>query len=209
MAKEHRVREGECVASIAFEHGFHPDTLWDHPDNADLKRLRGDPNVLLAGDALVIPDLRTKEVACATGRLHRFKRRGVPENLRLRLHRGGKPRADLEYRLEIDGAVRHGRTDGDGLLEAWIPPNARVGLLTLLESGEVLRLELGGLDPVDHLTGVQARLFNLGLYSGRVDGLDSPALRAAVRAFQVRQGLPETGEVDAATRSALREVHGA
>jgi hypothetical protein len=207
MTKHHRVREGECVASIAFEHGIHPDTLWEHPDNADLKRARGDPNVLLADDTVVIPDLRIKQVVCATGRRHCFRRRGVPEILRLCLQRGGRPRRNLEYRLEIDGAVRHGRTDGEGLLEAWIPPNARIGLLTLLDSGEVLRLELGGLDPVDHLTGAQARLLNLGLYSGPVDGLDSPALRTAVRTFQARQGLPETGEIDAATRRVLREAH--
>ena len=64
------MKEGECVGSIAFEHGFFPDTLWDHPNNAELKGKRGDPNVLLAGDVVHVPDLRPKEVAVAAGQSH-------------------------------------------------------------------------------------------------------------------------------------------
>lgn len=207
MGKDHVVKEGECVGSIAFEHGFFPDTLWDHPENAELKLKRGDPNVLLAGDVVRVPDLRPKEVTVASGGSHTFRRRGVPERFRLVLRRGGEPRADLAFQLRAGGRVLEGRTDGEGRLEAWIPPDAKQGVLVLPDSGEEYQLALGRLDPPDTASGIQARLFNLGFYRGPLDGQPSRALTRAVRAFQARHDLPQTGEVGAATRETLLEAH--
>lgn len=207
MAKTHIVRDGDCVASVAFEHGFFPDTLWHHPDNAELRSERGDPNVLLSGDALHVPDLRPKHVPCATGQRHKFRRRGVPETLKLQLLKHGKPRAHIPFSLDIDGAVVTGRTGADGTIAVPIPPNAKAGLLTLPETGEELRLRLGSLDPIEEITGAQARLANLGFYRGKVDGEESPRLTAAVESFQTSHGLPPTGKLDPTTRQKLKAVH--
>jgi len=208
LGKSHVVQAGECVGSIAFEHGFFPRTVWDHPDNAELKARRKDPNVLLAGDLVQVPDLRPKEVSVAAGASHTFVRRGVPERFRLQLRRRGKPRADLRFELRVGVKVIEGRTDAGGNLETWIPPDAKEGELLLIDSGERFRLALGKLDPVEEISGVQHRLFNLGLYTGPLDGQPGGALTAAVEAFQVRCGLPETGELDATTRQKLKEAHG-
>lgn len=43
MPFQHQVGPGDCIVSIAYDNGFHPDTLWDHPENAELKALRHDP----------------------------------------------------------------------------------------------------------------------------------------------------------------------
>ena len=80
----YEARSGDCIASVAFEHGFFWQTLWDHPDNAELKRLRKDPNVLLEGDKVAIPELRVKKAPAATEQRHKFKLKGVPAKLRLR-----------------------------------------------------------------------------------------------------------------------------
>lgn len=208
MGKSHVVEAGECVGSIAFANGFFPRTIWEHPENADLRAKRKDPNVLLAGDVVQVPDLRSKEIPVAAGQSHKFVRRGVPERFRLQLRRRGKPRADLRFELHVEGKVIEGRTDASGTLEAWIPPDAKEGELLLVETGERYRLALGKLDPVEELSGVQHRLFNLGLYQGPLDGKAGPSLAGAVKAFQVRHGLPDTGELDGATRAKLKEAHG-
>ena len=46
MPKQHKVRQGECISSIAIRYGFAPDTIWQDGSNAALRSLREDKNVL-------------------------------------------------------------------------------------------------------------------------------------------------------------------
>src|SRR5262245_51728275 len=62
MSRTHTIQTGECISSVAYRYGFFPSTIWDHPENAELKRLRRDPNVLYADDAVHVPELRVKEL---------------------------------------------------------------------------------------------------------------------------------------------------
>jgi peptidoglycan hydrolase-like protein with peptidoglycan-binding domain len=64
------------------------------------------------------------------------------------------------------------------------------------------------LDPVGETTGLQSRLKNLGLFEGEIDGVLSPATKAALRLFQRRENLAETGEPGPETLAALTRVHG-
>lgn len=203
----HRVRPGDCVTSLAKANGLITDRIWSHAANAGLKSERSDPNVLLPGDEIEVPDKETKTLGRGTDSRHRFKRKQVPAKLRLRLLHNGKPRADAAYSLDVDGTLLEGRTDGDGRLEHRIPPDAREGTLTLKATGEVYPLNLGKLDPVEDDTGLQQRLANLGLYRHAVDGRVGPKTRAALALFQAREGLEATGEPDDATREALRKAH--
>ncbi len=68
-------------------------------------------------------------------------------------------------------------------------------------------LALGHLDPVDENEGVQARLNNLGFYCGKVDGIIGPHTAAALKSFQRKMGLPDTGRADQTTRARLRDAH--
>jgi hypothetical protein len=79
------VRKGDCLSSIAFEHGFLWDAIWNHPDNAGLRSLRKDPDVLLEGDVVAIPDPAPKQVSVPTMANHRFVLRTAPTMLRLRI----------------------------------------------------------------------------------------------------------------------------
>jgi hypothetical protein len=87
MPQDYEIRDGDCVSSVAFAHGFLWETLWNDPKNAALKEKRKDPNILKAGDVLHIPDLRLNEEQCGVDQLHRFQRKGVPAKLTLRLMR--------------------------------------------------------------------------------------------------------------------------
>ena len=85
MPEDYVVRQGDCVSSIAHKKGHFWQTIWDHPNNARLKSERKDPNILMEGDVVHIPDLRPKEVSGATDRRHKFVFKGVPAKLRLQL----------------------------------------------------------------------------------------------------------------------------
>lgn len=231
MVTEHTVKQGECLSSIAHRYGHFWETLWDDPGNAELRELRKDPNVLRAGDQVVIPPLRAKSEEGAAESRHRFRRKGVPAMLRLRVMMeevddseadeeaasGGspstspppaEPRAHQEFVLDVDGTLIRGTTDADGQLEVPIPPDARHGRLTIGPDNTVIDLTLGGLDPIDEITGVQGRLNNLGFHCGSPDGVLHAATRAALKHFQEQHGLDPTGEPDAQTRDKIEQVHG-
>src|SRR2546430_17122470 len=73
MGKDYFVAKDEHLAFIAKQFGFSSiDPIWNHPANAELKSLRGNPNILLEGDHLVIPDRETRVESVATDQRHRF-----------------------------------------------------------------------------------------------------------------------------------------
>jgi hypothetical protein len=90
-ALDYVVEEGDCIASIAADHGHFWKTLWNDPANAALKTKRQDPNVLMAGDVVKVPPLRQKQQSRATDQRHPFKRLGIPAKLRLRVMQEPEP----------------------------------------------------------------------------------------------------------------------
>lgn len=72
------------MSSISLEHGHMWKTLWDDPNNAELKSVRKDPNILHKGDEISILDIRIKNVKVSSDAKHSFKRLGVPAKLRIR-----------------------------------------------------------------------------------------------------------------------------
>jgi hypothetical protein len=203
------IREGDCVNSIAIAHGFDPETIWNHPGNAELKELRRSPNALLPGDQLEVPPLELREDSVATGSVGRFKLTVPPLKLRLRLTSHGKARGNLAYELRIDGQEPiTGTTDGDGWLEQPLPPAAVRATLAIDDGEEQYDLLLGHLDPHDSVTGVQQRLRALGYYFGRVDGNLAAQTQNSLRNFQSQNGLTASGEIDDATCNALHDAYG-
>jgi hypothetical protein len=202
----HTVGTGDCLLSIAEEYGLLWETIWEHPQNAELKRLRQDPNVLGPGDQLFVPEKRIKETSKATDQTHKFVRKGTPAKVRLQLlDFERKPRTGLKYKADVDGVTSQGTTDGDGMVEVYVKPGARTAKLTLFapRGTEQFELDLGHVDPIEEETGVKERLENLGFHC---DGEE--ALRNAMLAFQKEHQLTETGQIDDATRAKLKQVHG-
>jgi hypothetical protein len=199
------VVQGECISSIAMEHGLFWEKVWNHPNNAELKRRREDPNVLHPGDVVFIPEKEEKLESGATEQRHRFQRKGEPSRLRLRVLDGDEPRSNRSYVLSVDGILVSGTTDADGRLEVGIPGNAKKAELKI--GSDIYRLQLGGVDPVSEITGIQARLNNLGFACGPVDGEFGPKTVAALNRFRQAAGLPTSKQIDDATRAKLVDWH--
>jgi hypothetical protein len=202
----HNVKTGDGLSRLAAQYGFSPARIWDDPANAGLRARRPDPNILLPGDVVVIPDLEAKSVAAATGLRHRFRRSGVPALFRIQFLDDGRPRSGESYRLTIGDRAFTGTTDADGRIELFVPNDAATGVLLLGDTDE-MEIDFGAMDPLEAASGIRKRLRNLGLYDGDdEDGL-GPATRRAIETFQARAGLPVTGEADAATLAKLQELH--
>jgi len=209
MPLRYQVKPGDCISSIAFDHGFFPDTVWNYPDNAELKKLRGDPNVLLPGDIVVVPDLRPKVVSEPTNEVYKFRRKGVPEKLRVQFKLNHRPRANEPYSLEVEGKIiQTGKTtDSEGRIECGIPPNARNIRVLFNDGKEAHQLNAGSLNPIEEMSGVQGRLKNLGYYEGPVDGKTSSALEESLRTFQKEKNLEGNGALNEATRAAIKQAY--
>ena len=208
MLLQHVVQQGECLSSIAFRFGFFPDTLWKHGENSDLRRKRKNPNALAPGDVLVIPEKELKEVAKQPEHRYRFRKKGVPAQLNLKVLNEGEPVANQPFVLVVDGVSRSGTTDGQGGISVDIVPDARHAALTVGQGGAAIHyeLELGHLDPIDTISGVQQRLRNLG-FDCPEDGQLGVETIAALRAYQADCQIKVTGQIDSATRVQLERDH--
>lgn len=211
MATYHDVQPGDCISSIAMTYGFFPETIWEHAENRALREKRADPNILWhKEDTVFIPDKRLKTDEKSSGHRHRFRRKGVPEILRIRfLDEDDDPRANIPYRMEIDGRLRHGAINEDGFLIEPIEPNTRLGRLFLGEPDqeEEYQFRLGHLPPITTIEGVQARLTHLGYYHGEKTGVVDDDTRSALEDFQGNYDLKVTGEADSATCAILEGLH--
>ena len=107
----------------------------------------------------------------------------------------------LEEREPVDGL-----TDEKGRLLCEVPQGMKKATLFFL-----LRrfdLELDALPDVNEVAGVQERLNLLNYFAGRVDGDLGPRTQNALKSFQKKHELDETGKLDEATLRSLEEAFG-
>ncbi len=169
MPEKHRVRPGDSLLELAYDGGFETwKKVWDHEANAELRELRKDPQVLLPGDTVVIPDRDSTPTApCPVDKVHRFRltRPRAWVNLRM-VDDQGQPLPGARYRFVVEGHGHEGTTDEDGMVSVEIRPDAHDGRLTVwFDDSEPpldLPVKIGHLDPVSAWSGARARLMNLG-----------------------------------------------
>lgn len=208
------VKAGDCFASIAARAGLGSGKTLYYAQSQEFRRRRPNPDLIFPGDVLELPDPASRQADCATNRRHRFRRKGTPIWLRLRLQDAlGNAMSRCKYLLDLGDCKWKGTTDSDGKIEKQIPAHNESGVLVVYQrdsSDEYARwnLMLGHLDPLEEIRGVQQRLNNLGFQAGPPDGAVGPRTSDAVRAFQEDRGMETNGKLDDSLRAELKSAYG-
>ncbi len=208
----HCVEQGEHLSRIARQHGFrNRDTVWSDPNNATLRDLRSNPNVLFPGDQIFIPERRDKVEVRSTNQIHQFVAK--IEHLRLAIvvrDANGDPIPNEPCALSVTNPIgpisSTLTTDQEGRVEEQIDSFVDAGEVRV--RGQVYFLKIGNLDPVDQPSGQRARLANLGYYFGEQEDVDEDELRTAVEEFQCDYDLIVDGVCGPKTQKKLSEEHG-
>ena len=209
MGKVITMEPGDCLVNLSATEGFFWETVWNHPENAGLRRKRKHYNIVKKGDELFVPDREIKWQSAATEIRHRFVRRGIPAQFTLTLSDWGRPRANERYLLRFDtGETCEGTTDKDGRLSEPIPAAVREGRLLLGDDQDEIVIHFGHVDPIDEISGVQTRLRNLGFYEGEIDDELNDETVVAIAEFNRASGLAGEGALTDETREALVTAHG-
>jgi len=213
-AQVHVVKQGETLLSIAHEHRFRSwETIWNHEDNQALRDKRPDPQVLAEGDEVHIPEKVTTPVEVVTNKRHTFVVKALRARFRtVVLDDRGKALANRRFVLEVGEESLSGFTNDQGVIELDIDPRPQTGKLQVFGEGTPPRvltwnLKLGSLNPIELLSGVKARLTNLGFVCTPIDEELNDVTKRALRDFQIVHRLTVTGEPDDATRAHLLSIH--
>lgn len=214
MGVQYTIQQGESLVTVAHKFGFlNYKTIYDHPKNADFRKRRPNPNLIHPGDSLYIPDKFIRYEKCETGKRHTFAVKPDTRRIEVKvLDIDGEPLKSTAYELLLDSKPFSSKqTDGSGVLRETIPREAKEGTLKILHY--VWTLKLDHLNPVkntadDGVSGIQARLRNLGYDTGAIDGILGPRTQAAIRAFQ-SDHMPDnvTGEPDENTVGKLIGIY--
>ena len=209
---QHTVEQGETLLSIAKKHKFQSwEVIWNHDQNKALREQRQDPQVLAAGDEVFVPEKETVPISIETNKRHTFIVKTLKAYFRTLVRDDlGEPLANARYRLEVAGKTLSGTTDGSGVIELEVDPDPAKGVLTVYpDPTRVLtwNLQLGNLNPIEKLSGVKARLTNLGFLCGELDEELNDETKKALRDFQIVYRLEITAEADEATKTKLLYVH--
>jgi hypothetical protein len=188
------IRQGDFLLKLANQFGFNADTVWQDSTNASLRALRPNPNILLAGDVLYIPDPPASGPSMkslAPGSTNNFVAPDPPTVTISHQFVGddSSTYASKAYTIQELDQLTGLTTDANGVLTFQAPVTLQTATVTFTDTGEAWALSIGSLDPIDTLSGIFQRLQNLGYLGGDVqfDPSDLDTLRAGLRLLKGSQ----------------------
>jgi LysM repeat protein len=217
MTQQHTVAQGETLLRIAKQYGYQTSkALYNHPSNAEFKALRPDPNLIYPGDKITIPPKKEKFIPLRTNSINSFVVQNEKEYFRLQLsYDDGDDVAGKRVVLNIGSQTIDTVLQSDGLIEVELDNNdALTGTVDLyLNEGETtptksFAVQIGNLDPIETLSGVQGRCNMLGFDCGTVDGVMGKKTRIGVKEFQYEHDLDIDGIPGPKTKAKLQQVFG-
>jgi len=218
MSTVHIVEQGETLNRIARKYKFaNSDDIYTHPDNIEFRKKRPNPNIIFPGDKVIIPSVPPLISMGNTNASYTFKvKRPVIEKFRVKIQNAaGIAWAGKRVVLNIGGQSFDAPINSDGVIEIDLPRgDESTGQLDVYMDPELeepthkFEVQLGCLDPIDELSGVQARCNLLGFDCGVADGIMGSKTREGVKAFQEAHGLEVDGVPGPMTKGKLQEVYG-
>ena len=164
------VRDNDFVLKLAHKLGFNPDVVWNDPRNGDLRELRKDPNVLLGGDILYVPDQDPESHDLVVGTTNSFVAPEPPQTTVSVRFVGSESStyAGRAFALDELPDLSGLATDDTGLATFDVPVTLDRVTLVFPDTGESHALLIGALNPIDTPSGMFQRLQHLG-HIGAVD----------------------------------------
>lgn len=217
MTQQHTVAQGETLLRIAKQYGYQTSkALYNHPSNAEFKALRPDPNLIYPGDKITIPQKKEKFIPLRTNSINSFVVQNEKEYFRLQIiHEDGDDITGKRIVITIGSQTIDTVLPSNGLIEVELNENdSLTGQVDLYlkedqsSPSESFTAQVGHLDPIDTLSGVQARCNLLGFDCGTVDGINGSKTKAGVRDFQYEHDLEVDGIAGAKTKAKLQQVFG-
>jgi N-acetylmuramoyl-L-alanine amidase len=206
------VKPGDCLTHIAAALGLGDyKDIYEHPANAEYRKLRPNPHVIQPGDKLFVPETIPFTRTLATGQKHRIPIKLPRATLQVYVKDAdGDPLAGRNYLLCVEGqADKPGTSGGDGLVKEEVPVAASVAHLDFPDDGFSFEVKLGHVDPLDERNALAARLRNLGFACPESEDLQEMGRRVqyALARLQAENALEPTGELDDPTRDLLLQLH--
>lgn len=209
------VKKGDHLTKIAKLHGVADwRIIYDHTRNEAFRQRRPDPNFIMEGDELFVPDQEVDFVELEASGHYEIvvAPMDVVVRVSVALPAGGGLLAGAPYVLEGGGRRFEGSIPDDGVIEHNVPASTETATLSVTYDSAAdpleLTLGLGQLPPIEEVAGQQARLASLGCYVGEITGDYDLRTRVAVSRFQAEHDLTPDGEMTDETRARLKEVHG-
>ena len=177
------------VPAIARDKGFlNWRTVWNFAGNADLRKLRENPNLLCGGDMVAIPSKLKREARVVGGGAEFVVQQEEERIVTLRLlDAGQKPLAGARYQSKTgDPNINRGVVPEDGWVTVAVPRDAGTLVLDLYLSGQedghplAMRFDVHDEPLGDTTEHKNQRLLNLGLVTEPPDGAPGEDEDAAV-----------------------------
>jgi hypothetical protein len=207
------VKRGEHLSRLAYSRQTTVNAVWTHPKNADLRKVRTNPDVLAPQDIVWLPVEPEREwIPVTTGTANTIKVTIPKHTVKIKLRgEDGKPLAGVAYEVDNGVVPPPGKTESDGTATFDVSLLTASVVVRVPEKKLAIPVLVGDLDPVSTVTGAIGRLRNLGYgrHPSEIDDADPKAYAAFLIAwFQRDHGLPATGKLDQATQDKLSDVGG-
>ncbi len=179
------IRQGDYLASLAHQFSFDANAVRSDPKNATFRQLRPDPNILYPTDILYIPDQNGSPTmkTLATGTTNTFVSDAPSVTVTHQFAGvGGSTYACAAYTVQELEQLTVLVTDENGVATFKVPVTLDTATVVFTKTGESCPLSIGALDPIDTLSGIFARLQNLGyiLENAQFDPTDLDFLRVVL-----------------------------